>query len=84
MSSPHIIAELQKNKTERLRVALDRWQQHELVDIRVTTQLAAHVAEWVPTKKGVSLRLAMLPELIEALQAALKEAKARGLVEDLA
>jgi hypothetical protein len=80
MSGPTVVAELVKNKRERVRVALDQWQGHDLVDIRVTAPLGDASDIFAPTKKGVSLAVARLPELIAALTAAEAEARARGLI----
>lgn len=76
MSGPIVVAVLVKNRAERLRVALDQWQSHDLLDIRVTTQIGESGA-WSPTKKGVSVNVSLIPALREALAAA--EAKAREL-----
>jgi hypothetical protein len=77
MTGPVVIGELQKNRRERLRIALDEWQGHRLVDLRITTQLAESADVWSPTKKGVSINVAHLPALVRALTVA--EAKAREL-----
>jgi hypothetical protein len=54
----------------------------QLIDIRVLVQLDEQSAIPVPTKKGVSLRVELLPELVAALQAAEAEARQRGLLID--
>ena len=77
MSNPVVIREISKNRRERLRICLDNYQGHDLIDLRVTTQLTEGTDQWMPTKKGVCVNVALLPELVEALQAA--EAKAREL-----
>ena len=69
-SGPVVIATLRKNARESLRVALGRFQGVDLIDIRVTVDLTASSGIQTPTKKGVSLRVGMLPDLIEALQKA--------------
>jgi hypothetical protein len=77
MGSPVILAVIGKNKRESVRVALDTWQGHNLIDVRVVVPLAEHAAQLTPTGKGVSLNVASLPQLREALADA--EAKAREL-----
>ncbi|HEY1561279.1 MAG TPA: transcriptional coactivator p15/PC4 family protein [Caulobacteraceae bacterium] len=81
MSAPVIIAELRKNARERVRVALDQWQGHHLLDLRVTTQFTAGADVWAPTRKGLSLNVAMIPALRNALDAAEAQARALGLIE---
>jgi hypothetical protein len=80
MSAPIVIAELRKNARERVRIALDEWQGHHLIDIRVTTQFAEAVDVWAPTKKGLSVNVSMLPALREALAAAEARALELGLI----
>jgi hypothetical protein len=77
---PVVIAHLAKNKRETLRVALDRFAGVDLLDIRVMVDLTASSGVAVPTKKGVSVRIEMLGELIEALQAAHAKARSIGLI----
>jgi len=77
----HVIAELEKNRTERVRVALDRWRDVDLIDIRATVLLTETSGQWTPTKKGLSLRIGQLPALIEALQLAEAKARSLGLLE---
>lgn len=74
-----VIYEVQKNKRERVRVALDQFKGHDLIDVRVTVQMD-HGAPFTPTAKGVSLKVEKLPELIAALQVAASEAVERGLL----
>lgn len=78
MSRPLTIATLVKNKRESVRVALDQWQGHDLIDIRVVVPLAAHTANLAPTGKGVSLNVALIPELRQALADAEIEARRLG------
>jgi hypothetical protein len=80
MSGPVIIAELEKNRRERVRVALDQWQGHNLIDIRVTAQFTEAVDVWGPTKKGLSMNVALLPALRAALVEAEARAKEMGLI----
>jgi hypothetical protein len=75
-----VIAIIAKNKRERVRVALDAYRGVDLVDIRVLAQLDDPSGLLVATKKGVSLKIEQLPELISALRAAEAVARARGLL----
>lgn len=77
MSKPFVLACLPKNKRESVRIALDQWQGHNLIDVRVVLRLTEHAAQLTPTGKGISLQAAMIPDLIRALTTA--EAKAREL-----
>jgi hypothetical protein len=74
---PIVVAELPKNRRETLRVALDRYGGMDLIDIRVCVELTAACHVQTPTKKGVSLNIAQLPALRQALADA--EARAREL-----
>ena len=65
-----LIAVMQKNALEEIRVTLERYQGKRLCDIRVYTEYRT-TGETGPTKKGVTVRIEQLPELIAALQRAL-------------
>ena len=73
---PLIIATLTKNARESVRVALDEFRGHNLLDLRVVVPLAAHAATLTPTGKGISVNVAMIP----SLRAALADAEARAIV----
>jgi hypothetical protein len=79
VTNPIVVYEVQKNKRERVRVALDHFKGHDLIDVRVTVQMD-HDGPYMPTGKGVSLKVEKLPELIAALQVAAAEAAERGLL----
>lgn len=74
-----LIAEIAKNSTEHVRVNLDEFRGTHVVDVRVFTAYGDR-AEPGPTKKGVSLRVDRLPELIAGLQKAEAAARAQGLI----
>ncbi len=72
-----LIATIPKNARERVQVELTEFNGHNLLAIRV---FADNGAKWVPTKKGVTVRVDMLPALIAALTEAETEARAAGLL----
>lgn len=76
-SNGTVIADLEKNATERVRVTLTEYNGRNLCDIRVYTEYKSS-GEVGPTKKGVSLRVEMLPALIAALTEAHGKAVASG------
>lgn len=78
MSGPvSVIGTVQKNKRETLRVALDEYKGVQLIDVRVCVELTVSSGLLTPTGKGVSVNVALLPELRRLLTDA--EAKAREL-----
>lgn len=81
MSKPIEIAAFAKNRRETLRVALDTYQGTNLVDLRVLAPLVGHATDLIPTKKGVSVSVGLLPRLREALQAAEHKAREMGWLE---
>jgi len=80
MSDPIVIASLLKNRRESLRIALDRYQGVDLVDLRVTVDISESSGIATPTKKGVTFRVEMLPDLIAALGQAETRARELGLI----
>lgn len=73
------IAVIAKNSKEELRVGLSHWKGYDLVHLRVFADASNGGPERIPTKSGFGIQVAKLPALIEALQAALAEARSRGM-----
>jgi len=74
-----LIGTIEKNEIEQVQVALDEFNGVPLIDVRVFTQYRT-TGEMGPTKKGVSLKIALLLGPIEALQKAEAAARDRGLL----
>lgn len=68
------IATIKKNAREELRVSVDHYQGYELLNLRIWFE--ADDGSMRPSKKGLALRLELLPELREALEAASREVAA--------
>lgn len=66
-----LIAEMQKNPTERIRVSIEEYRNSTFVDLRVYWQDEA--GQWRPSRKGIALSSETIDEVIEALQKASKE-----------
>ncbi len=60
------IASFAKNKRELLKVHVATYRGHRLASVRVWAPGAGD-GDMVPTKKGVTFNVALLPDLIEAL-----------------
>jgi len=71
------IADLPKNQRERLRIELSEFRGHDLVSARIYADTDAGL---VPTTKGITIRVALLPDLVAALRDAETEARAAGLI----
>ena len=78
--SAGLISVIRKNAAEEIRVELSEFNGHQLVNFRVWTDPRDGGAERIPTKAGIACRVALLPEIIEALQQAEAQARARGLL----
>lgn len=77
---PLTVATIGKNASEEVRVVLDTFKSHNLVDLRVFAAFSAAAVK-MPTKKGLSCRVEMIPDLIAALQEAQEQARALGWLE---
>jgi hypothetical protein len=69
----------QKNKFQEVRVGIREYKGNDLVDIRTWTMTQGS-EEMVPTAKGVSINIHLLPELKKALEAVDKELKASEML----
>ena len=66
-----------KNKFQEIRVGIREFKGNDLIDIRTWT-MTQGTEEMVPTAKGVSINISLLPELKKSLveiESALKENK---------
>jgi Transcriptional Coactivator p15 (PC4) len=61
MNAPAVIATIAKNARESVRVALDEYRGVRLIDIRVIVPLDGQTGVLVPTKKGIALKIELLP-----------------------
>jgi hypothetical protein len=75
-----VVATWRRNARETIQVALDRYQGREVVELR--TWLTAEDGSLRPTRTGITLAIRHLPQLAEALAAALTVARERGLLTD--
>jgi len=71
------IAIIQKNQREQIRIARSEFNGHDLVSIRVWIPGGGKDGADIPTKSGLAFRVALLDELIAALQRA-RDAAAGG------
>lgn len=78
-AEPVIVAELVKNSHEVLKVSLSRYHGHALADVRTYAPVPG-VEPLCPTKRGISVRVEMLEELIGALGKVKAEAMAMGWI----
>ena len=73
----HVVAEIQRNPTEKLVVQLREYRKRWYIDARIY-YLDEEDGEWKPTKKGLSLNDETSPWLRQALE------KAEALYTELA
>jgi hypothetical protein len=78
--SPKLIATIEKNKLEEIRVALSEFNGHDLLNIRIWAEPRNGGAERIPTKAGICCNVRLVPELIEALRQAEAAARKAGLL----
>ena len=57
---------IEKSSLEQIHVGISSFRDHEYVDIR--TYFKAEDGEWKATRKGITLPLDRLPELVAALE----------------
>lgn len=75
------IGHVTKNRRERIVVYLSHYRGARLVELRLHTDYDL-AGEFVPTQRGLSLRVERLPDLIAALELARAEAEQRPVVRE--
>ena len=78
--SPELIATIEKNKLEEIRVGLSDFNGHDLLNIRIWAEPRNGGVERIPTKAGICCNVRLLPDLIAALQKAEVAARQAGLL----
>lgn len=76
------VADFRKNANERVRVTLHEFNGMDLVNLRVWLDTAGghDVSKMVPTPKGLTLNVELLPKLREAIGQAEAVAREQGLI----
>jgi len=70
------IAVIPKNSLEEIRIDLSEFNSHNLAGIRIFYD--AGNDDWRPTKKGITIKITLLDNLIEALHKAKSQAQEQG------
>lgn len=81
MPNELIISRIRKNAISEVWVLLKEYQGKDLCDIREYF-LPENSPNWLPTKKGVSIPIQMLPELVDAAEK-LAETSTVGVIKEL-
>ena len=68
---PKLISKFNKNSVEVVRVQLVRYDNTDLLDVRVWIQ--NDKGDFIPTRKGISLRLDQIDSLKEVIDKAAEE-----------
>ena len=72
---PEVIAEVEKNSREVIRIQREVYRGIPLLDLRVWVPAGGYGEELQPTRKGLALRPETWLELLPELQAALADAE---------
>lgn len=71
MEKQRLIDEFHKNSVEIVKIHVQEWKGEKYIDLRVWySEKAGHNGGESPTKKGLTFRATLLPQLIRSLQAA--------------
>ena len=73
------VSTFKKNKFQEVRVGVREFKGNDLVDIRTWTMTQGS-DDMVPTAKGVSINVHLLPELLSALTEVEKVLKANKMI----
>lgn len=72
-----LIAELQKNSRERLRITMDQYKGHEYIGIRIW--FVVEDGQYQPSRSGVTLKPSLISQLVQALELAARAADPKGV-----
>lgn len=74
-----LVAEIPKSSRETLRIELSEFKGHQLVSLRLYVPKGDN-GEMVPTPKGITFKVDLLPQVAKAIAQAEKEARESGLL----
>jgi hypothetical protein len=78
-----IISTISKSAREEIRISLTEYKGHDLLDVRVFAEPYEDKGQdSVATRKGISCKISLLPQLIAALQDAECQAREVGLLPE--
>ncbi len=63
MDERKLVHEFQKNSMEKVKIELGTYNGKEIIDIRVYYKANGAQDNWLPSKKGICLRVDLIPEL---------------------
>ena len=70
MQNKKVVHEFMKNATERVKVKLSTFKERDLLDIRVYYNPDEVEDVWRPSKKGITMRFDLIPEMKKAIDKA--------------
>ena len=80
MNYAHVVGSFHKNSQEVVKVTLDEFHGREVVDIRA--YFSDVNGEWQPSRKGITLSIECIPELLEIVRMAKVTLIDNGRLED--
>lgn len=75
-----LVAEIQKNARERIKISLDDFKGRKICNVRVFYESEPDI--WLPGPKGIAFADTLLPELIAALESAEEKRKEKKSGEE--
>ena len=73
MQENQLIHEFQKNANEKVRAEFCEYKGRDLFNLRVFFQSDNSNEEWIPSRKGITMSIGLIPELKETIDKAFKE-----------
>lgn len=69
MGKERLVARISKSIHTEVRVGVTMYKGHSLIYVRTYVRPDPDTSEWQPTQKGISLRVDLYPQLLEAIEA---------------
>jgi hypothetical protein len=70
LSETELLYEFEKNAAERVRAELTNWNGRDVFNLRVFFDAGNGTPDWRPTKKGLTIRTELIPDLKKAVDVA--------------
>lgn len=73
MQNDNLIREFQKNASEKVRVERGYYRGIDIISFRIYFNAGVAKDDWRPSRKGISMRVDLLPEIKKAIDKAYEE-----------
>jgi hypothetical protein len=78
---PRIIAEIQKNRTQKIIISVNKYEGHTYVDLRIHFK-DEKTGDYLPTRKGIAIKPMIGKQVVDAIVEGVNQIHAEEVIEE--